>query len=156
MLRRLVGTTAPGHHDCSIQECKTIRELLVTDHVILNHGQVPWTTPELAPSSPNYHINGRTFQLLTYLTCIAALHGGSLMLSPVGKDPVTGRLIAYEVGRNRAVALIFFFRTPCCGGMDHQAAVTTPLGVKEDIEDVSSEMGNGVKGCTSWMKRPEL
>ncbi|GFV11772.1 hypothetical protein TNCV_977611 [Trichonephila clavipes] len=31
------------------------RGLLVTDHVILNHGQVTWTTPELAPSSPNYH-----------------------------------------------------------------------------------------------------
>ncbi|GFX40504.1 uncharacterized protein TNCV_2372881 [Trichonephila clavipes] len=25
------------------------------DHVILNHGQVTWTTPELAPPSPNYH-----------------------------------------------------------------------------------------------------
>ncbi|GFY17150.1 hypothetical protein TNCV_1089261 [Trichonephila clavipes] len=33
---------------------------------------------------------------------------------------------------------------------------TTPLRVKEDIEDVSSELGNGVKGCTSRMKRPEL
>ncbi|GFU76338.1 hypothetical protein TNCV_285381 [Trichonephila clavipes] len=33
---------------------------------------------------------------------------------------------------------------------------TTPLRVKEDIEDVSSELGNRVKGCTSWMKRPEL
>ncbi|GFX04974.1 hypothetical protein TNCV_2249571 [Trichonephila clavipes] len=31
------------------------RGLLVTDHVILNHGQVTWTTPELAPPSPNYH-----------------------------------------------------------------------------------------------------
>ncbi|GFU30575.1 transposable element Tcb1 transposase [Trichonephila clavipes] len=31
------------------------RGLLSTDHVILNHGQVTWTTPELAPSSPNYH-----------------------------------------------------------------------------------------------------
>ncbi|GFT93501.1 hypothetical protein TNCV_1852481 [Trichonephila clavipes] len=27
----------------------------VTDHVILNHGQVMWLTPELAPPSPNYH-----------------------------------------------------------------------------------------------------
>ncbi|GFW11730.1 uncharacterized protein TNCV_43651 [Trichonephila clavipes] len=25
------------------------RGLLATDHVILNHGQVTWTTPELAP-----------------------------------------------------------------------------------------------------------
>ncbi|GFV01776.1 hypothetical protein TNCV_2258371 [Trichonephila clavipes] len=47
----------------------------------LNHGQVTWTTPELAPPSPNYHTtNGRTFQLSTDLTCIAALHGGSLVV----------------------------------------------------------------------------
>ncbi|GFX50450.1 hypothetical protein TNCV_770221 [Trichonephila clavipes] len=31
------------------------RGLLATDYVILNHGQVTWTTPELAPPSPNYH-----------------------------------------------------------------------------------------------------
>ncbi|GFS94406.1 uncharacterized protein TNCV_2014401 [Trichonephila clavipes] len=29
----------------------THEELLATDHVILNHGQVTWTTPELAPLS---------------------------------------------------------------------------------------------------------
>ncbi|GFU68389.1 uncharacterized protein TNCV_3077771 [Trichonephila clavipes] len=29
--------------------CSATRGLLVTDHVILNHGQVTWTTPELAP-----------------------------------------------------------------------------------------------------------
>ncbi|GFV45019.1 uncharacterized protein TNCV_2169781 [Trichonephila clavipes] len=28
---------------------KTTRGILATDHVILNHGQVTWTTPELAP-----------------------------------------------------------------------------------------------------------
>ncbi|GFW48533.1 hypothetical protein TNCV_1110921 [Trichonephila clavipes] len=33
---------------------------------------------------------------------------------------------------------------------------STPLGMKEDSKDVSSELGNGVNGCTSWMKRPEL
>ncbi|GFV98599.1 uncharacterized protein TNCV_1452851 [Trichonephila clavipes] len=37
--------------ECSI----ATRGLLATDHVILNHGQVTWTTPELAPHSPNYH-----------------------------------------------------------------------------------------------------
>ncbi|GFU78020.1 hypothetical protein TNCV_4854981 [Trichonephila clavipes] len=56
------------------------RGLLATDHVILNHGQVTWTTPELAPPSPNYHTNGKMFQLSTDLTCIAALHGGSLVV----------------------------------------------------------------------------
>ncbi|GFV19026.1 uncharacterized protein TNCV_4759111 [Trichonephila clavipes] len=29
--------------------CVATRGLLATDHVILNHGQVTWTTPELAP-----------------------------------------------------------------------------------------------------------
>ncbi|GFY10085.1 uncharacterized protein TNCV_1946301 [Trichonephila clavipes] len=29
--------------------CSATRGLLATDHVILNHGQVTWTTPELAP-----------------------------------------------------------------------------------------------------------
>ncbi|GFU21249.1 hypothetical protein TNCV_9111 [Trichonephila clavipes] len=33
--------------------------LLATDLVILNHGQVTRTAPELAPS-PNYHTNGGT------------------------------------------------------------------------------------------------
>ncbi|GFW43433.1 hypothetical protein TNCV_4612941 [Trichonephila clavipes] len=30
--------------------------------------------------SPNYHTNGRTFPLSTDLACIAALHGGSLVV----------------------------------------------------------------------------
>ncbi|GFU86403.1 hypothetical protein TNCV_1417551 [Trichonephila clavipes] len=34
---------------------QTARGLLTTDHVILNHGQVTWMTPELEPLSPNYH-----------------------------------------------------------------------------------------------------
>ncbi|GFT62411.1 uncharacterized protein TNCV_4717751 [Trichonephila clavipes] len=55
---------------------KATRGLLAADHVILNHGQVTWTTPELAPPSPNYYTNGRTFQLSTDLTFIAALHDG--------------------------------------------------------------------------------
>ncbi|GFS81056.1 hypothetical protein TNCV_1223441 [Trichonephila clavipes] len=36
-------------------EMKATRGLLATDHVILNHGQMTWTTPELAPPCPNYH-----------------------------------------------------------------------------------------------------
>ncbi|GFT30418.1 hypothetical protein TNCV_2377101 [Trichonephila clavipes] len=46
------------------------------DHVVLNHGQVTW----MAPPSPNYRSNGRTFQPSTDSTCIAALHGGSLVV----------------------------------------------------------------------------
>ncbi|GFW93076.1 hypothetical protein TNCV_3888171 [Trichonephila clavipes] len=44
----------PRHVAACIQ-AKATRGLLATDHVILNHGQVTWTTPELAPPSPNYH-----------------------------------------------------------------------------------------------------
>ncbi|GFU97350.1 hypothetical protein TNCV_3889651 [Trichonephila clavipes] len=55
------------------------RGLLVMDHVILKNGQMTRATPELAPSSPNYHTNERTFQLSIDLTCIAALHGGSFV-----------------------------------------------------------------------------
>ncbi|GFW85555.1 uncharacterized protein TNCV_852071 [Trichonephila clavipes] len=33
----------------SYQLSRTARGLLATDHVILNHGQVTWTTPELEP-----------------------------------------------------------------------------------------------------------
>ncbi|GFT72285.1 uncharacterized protein TNCV_1390091 [Trichonephila clavipes] len=60
--------------------CATIG-LLSTDHVILNHGQVTWTTPELAPPLlTTTHTCGKTYQLSTDLTCIAALHGGSLVV----------------------------------------------------------------------------
>ncbi|GFV23487.1 hypothetical protein TNCV_4781981 [Trichonephila clavipes] len=55
--------------------------------LILNHGQVTWMTPELAPPSPNYHTNGRTFQLSTDLTRIAALHCGCLVVLVVICDP---------------------------------------------------------------------
>ncbi|GFW97745.1 transposable element Tc3 transposase [Trichonephila clavipes] len=50
----------PWPEDCTVVVCLhdalyATRGLLATDHVILNHGQVTWTTPELAPPSPNYH-----------------------------------------------------------------------------------------------------
>ncbi|GFX72912.1 transposable element Tc1 transposase [Trichonephila clavipes] len=33
----------------AVISAKATRDLLATDHVILNHGQVTWTTPEMAP-----------------------------------------------------------------------------------------------------------
>ncbi|GFS75698.1 hypothetical protein TNCV_3424461 [Trichonephila clavipes] len=39
----------------SLEHHAATRGFLATDHVILNHGQVTWTTPELAPPSSNYH-----------------------------------------------------------------------------------------------------
>ncbi|GFX51616.1 hypothetical protein TNCV_5013201 [Trichonephila clavipes] len=71
------------------------RGLLATDQIILSHGQVTWTTPEpevtwttpepevtwttpeLLTTTPHH---GRMFQLSIDLTCIAALHGGSLVV----------------------------------------------------------------------------
>ncbi|GFU43693.1 ATP-dependent DNA helicase [Trichonephila clavipes] len=77
------GTTIDGVFTRSLNSVESKRGLLATDHVILNHGQVTWATPELAPPSPNFpphHTNWRTLQLSTDLTCIAALHGGSLVV----------------------------------------------------------------------------
>ncbi|GFS90496.1 hypothetical protein TNCV_4097011 [Trichonephila clavipes] len=46
------------------------RGLFTTDLVILNHGQVTRTTPELAPLSLlPHHNDGRTFQLSTDVHC---------------------------------------------------------------------------------------
>ncbi|GFY02155.1 hypothetical protein TNCV_5100161 [Trichonephila clavipes] len=45
-------STADRSRIIGLQEAT--RGLLVTVHVILNHGQVTWATPDL-PSSPNYH-----------------------------------------------------------------------------------------------------
>ncbi|GFW54373.1 hypothetical protein TNCV_3703331 [Trichonephila clavipes] len=49
--------TSQGDQQRQDQEIKgtSTRGLLATDHVILNHGQVTWMTPELALHSPNYH-----------------------------------------------------------------------------------------------------
>ncbi|GFW86560.1 hypothetical protein TNCV_4333441 [Trichonephila clavipes] len=67
----------------AIRSCFTAtRGLLATDHVILNHGQMTWTTPELAPAllTTTPHQREEASQLSIYLTCIAALHGGSLVV----------------------------------------------------------------------------
>ncbi|GFW34279.1 putative RNA-directed DNA polymerase from transposon BS [Trichonephila clavipes] len=80
----------------------TTRGFLVTDHVILNHGHVTLTTPELALSSRlppltlllHSPTNGRTFKLTTDLTCIVpSLNGGfSVALSSsscqASQDPI--------------------------------------------------------------------
>ncbi|GFX32852.1 hypothetical protein TNCV_889881 [Trichonephila clavipes] len=46
---------SPNDRFHRMQLAVTTRGLWATDHVILNHGQVAWTTPEVAPPSPNYH-----------------------------------------------------------------------------------------------------
>ncbi|GFU23094.1 hypothetical protein TNCV_3515401 [Trichonephila clavipes] len=71
MLRRLVGTTAPKHHDCSIQERKSLtakQSLGAVDDgpVIFNQGQVAKKTLELAPthfSEFPYHVNRRNLRI---------------------------------------------------------------------------------------------
>ncbi|GFW89328.1 hypothetical protein TNCV_3966181 [Trichonephila clavipes] len=67
------------------RQSKATRGLLATDHVNLNHGQVTWMTPELAPTSPNYYTTPKerrlsSFELSTDLACMAPLHGGSLVV----------------------------------------------------------------------------
>ncbi|GFX48257.1 hypothetical protein TNCV_2920741 [Trichonephila clavipes] len=49
------GGVGAGFESRRRSHCSATLGLLVMDHVILNHGQVTWTTPELAPSSPNYN-----------------------------------------------------------------------------------------------------
>ncbi|GFX42349.1 hypothetical protein TNCV_110691 [Trichonephila clavipes] len=51
--QQIKRASAPLHSESSAT--LAARGLLATDHVILNHGQVTWTTPEPAPFSPNYH-----------------------------------------------------------------------------------------------------
>ncbi|GFW06441.1 hypothetical protein TNCV_2187751 [Trichonephila clavipes] len=55
------------------------RGLLATDLIILNHGQVTRMTPELAPSSPNFHTTpmGGRLRLDIFNTQWPPLHGGS-------------------------------------------------------------------------------
>ncbi|GFT16518.1 hypothetical protein TNCV_281481 [Trichonephila clavipes] len=48
----------------------------------------PWSTPELAPPSTNYHINGRVLNHDRF-TDLAPLHGGSSVVP--GIEPVTLR-----------------------------------------------------------------
>ncbi|GFT26596.1 hypothetical protein TNCV_3604211 [Trichonephila clavipes] len=59
-------------------ECLCYTRVFATNHVILNHGQVTRTTPELTP--PLLTTNERMFEFSTDLTCIAALHAGFLVV----------------------------------------------------------------------------
>ncbi|GFT15956.1 uncharacterized protein TNCV_3315211 [Trichonephila clavipes] len=51
--RQILSASSPLHGGSSVatelETSRPTRGLLATDHVILNHGQVTWTTPELAP-----------------------------------------------------------------------------------------------------------
>ncbi|GFW46719.1 uncharacterized protein TNCV_2980751 [Trichonephila clavipes] len=46
---RVLPLVPSSAYSCANKKGKTTRGLLATDHVILNHGQVTWTTPELEP-----------------------------------------------------------------------------------------------------------
>ncbi|GBM78127.1 hypothetical protein AVEN_17051-1 [Araneus ventricosus] len=49
------------------------------DLVILNHGQMMRTAPELAPPSPNFHATatGERLESTSDLVCKGPIHGGS-------------------------------------------------------------------------------
>ncbi|GFW35395.1 hypothetical protein TNCV_2611941 [Trichonephila clavipes] len=65
-------------------------------------------TPELAPPSSNYHTNGKTFALLTDLTCIASpLHGRPLVV--LGCELVT-RLAKIRYLDHSSTAVTHYFR----------------------------------------------
>ncbi|GFU84749.1 hypothetical protein TNCV_2126901 [Trichonephila clavipes] len=54
-------------------------KLLATDLVVLNHGQVMSTTPELEPTSPNFHTTPTKGHLSLDIFTVyrTSLHGGS-------------------------------------------------------------------------------
>ncbi|GFX68562.1 hypothetical protein TNCV_1799751 [Trichonephila clavipes] len=91
-------------------------------------------------------------------------HGPNLAVDGRGteREDIFGVLIASDkdvpndVYNQYIRNLLFIFnrRLQCMASVEEHG--TTPLRVKENIEDVSSEMVNGVKDCFSWMKRPEL
>ncbi|GFV42702.1 hypothetical protein TNCV_840571 [Trichonephila clavipes] len=72
------------------------RGLLATDHVILSHGQVTWTIPELAPPLLTTTPHQRE-DVSTDITCIAALHGK------------TADALSYEVLTNSQSFLILYY-----------------------------------------------
>ncbi|GFY04343.1 uncharacterized protein TNCV_4414311 [Trichonephila clavipes] len=71
----------PKPQSVDASERQSTRGLLATDHVILNHGQVTWTTSELAPSllttTPHQREDVSAFDRFNV---IAALHDGSLVV----------------------------------------------------------------------------
>ncbi|GFU14098.1 hypothetical protein TNCV_2536471 [Trichonephila clavipes] len=50
-----VGSSYPPDSTVRYPHYRASQELLLTNHVILNNGQVTWMTSELAPPSRNYH-----------------------------------------------------------------------------------------------------
>ncbi|GFY20909.1 hypothetical protein TNCV_1121431 [Trichonephila clavipes] len=89
--------------------------------VILNHGRVTWTIPGLAPPSPN--TNGRTFQLSTDLTCIAALLGGWYWAR-------THAMIRY---RNPLMFPSHLFEQPNGHGRDRRVRVSSSGATKNSL-----------------------
>ncbi|GFU43554.1 hypothetical protein TNCV_4005841 [Trichonephila clavipes] len=68
------------------------------------------TTHELAPPSPNYSTNGRAFKLSTDLTCIASLHGRSLVVPEIvealSTSPPTNKSILTDDEDDSVVILL--------------------------------------------------
>ncbi|GFY11625.1 hypothetical protein TNCV_4230941 [Trichonephila clavipes] len=78
-----VGISFGGYTDMHV----FLKETLTGLHEDFDNGPryfEPWSSDVddtgAGTPSPNYHTNGRMFQLSTDLTCIAALHGGSLVV----------------------------------------------------------------------------
>ncbi|GFV48049.1 uncharacterized protein TNCV_3999631 [Trichonephila clavipes] len=86
------------------------RGLLATDHVILNHGQVTWTTPELAPSlttTPHQREDVSALDRFNVHRCPTRR-----VFSGTGLDPVTKQATVRYLYHS-ATAAVQFRRNGC-------------------------------------------
>ncbi|GFU82037.1 hypothetical protein TNCV_517171 [Trichonephila clavipes] len=86
------------------------RGLLVTNLVILSHGEATRTTPELAHSSPNFHITPKGGHLTsTFLTCIGPFNTAGLQWYQAhAHDTPTISPIPWPPRRKNSSGVIFF------------------------------------------------
>ncbi|GFU40270.1 hypothetical protein TNCV_1733701 [Trichonephila clavipes] len=109
---------------------EAIRRLLVMDHVILNHGQVTWMTPELAPPTQNtipHQREGRSFE---HLICDSTIWLDS---TPIWRESTLGwseasHLSSPSTNLTRGVVDRRLFRVPPCraGTIHLQTSMSSP------------------------------
>ncbi|GFX11293.1 uncharacterized protein TNCV_2803571 [Trichonephila clavipes] len=98
--------TLPPNAKLTTLKLKATRGLLATDHVILNHGQVTWTTPELAPplltTTPHQREDVSALDRVNVHRCPARRDFSGTGLEPVTR-PATIRYLDHSAiaARNR-------------------------------------------------------
>ncbi|GFY31008.1 hypothetical protein TNCV_4359151 [Trichonephila clavipes] len=68
-----IKTTKGMQNEIKKLHYKEPQGLLATDFIVLNLGEMKRITPELTPSIPNCHTNGRTLKM-SDLTCSSPFH----------------------------------------------------------------------------------